>query len=70
MQVLIIVGSSIFLVGGVEALWEMMQGEETSSFRLISLVVMDNFYRPCRDCECQLAVCVGMVAMDWREDLP
>ena len=40
MQVLIRVGSSIFLVGGVEALWEMMQGEETSSFRLISLVAM------------------------------
>ena len=39
-QVLIIVGFSIFLVGGVEALWEMMQGEETSSFRLISLVAM------------------------------
>ena len=39
-QVLITVGLSIVLVGGVEALWEMVRREETSSFRVISLVAM------------------------------
>ena len=39
-QVLIIVGFSIVLVAGVEALWEMTQRECLSLFRLISLVTM------------------------------
>ena len=54
-QVLIIVGLAIILVGAVEALWEMAQGEETPSFRFISLVAM-----------MISTVLVGIASVSWR----